>query len=211
MANRNRVNGFRVHAEGSGRVQVTSHAVLVGNSRIITKGDACSAVADGGNYGNAVSRGAANDGNILCGVASHFFYMDAGNVNRPSARIPASQAGRAYVFDDPTQRFVGAGCGTSSRTATVASQLTDLGMTVLLGDGVAAVSYSTPQGTFGGQSQQGLDMDTLNTTQQDLQLLERFDATDNAFGSSTTDNLNGQYVFRFLEHYFYGVQRTTGL
>ena len=210
MPNQNKVNGFRPHIEGQGRVVVTSHGVLVGNARIITQNDAVSAVVDGNVYGNAVTRGNVNDGNILCGVASHFWYLDS-NVARPSARIPASQAGRCYVFDDPTQKFIGAGCGASSRTATVASQLTDLGGTVLLGDGVVAVSYATPQGTYGGASSQGLDMDSLGTAQQDFQLLERYDVTNNAFGSSTTDNLNGQYVFRFLEHYFPPLQPTPGL
>lgn len=209
MANPIRIRGFTPAIVGNGYLSLERFAVLVGNSRIITQGDtlALLAAGDGGvvrGFGSAqaVTRGQASDGNggttsmpLLVGVASHCFYTDAGGIDRPSARIPASQAGTVYGWSDYNIRFVGA-----SRDNATASQLTDLAALCDVYDSTAAVSMTTAQGAYGGISQQSIDLATLGTASANFRLLEQYPVIDNTFGSSTTDNLHGQYVFVFNEH-----------
>ena len=187
------------------------YAVLAGNGNVITQNDMCAVTADGGvtppgsdSAWLSVTRAAPTDGytggaavNKLVGSALSFFFIDAGNVGRPSARIPASQAGTAFVLDHQDQRYVAA-----ARDTAIASQLTNMGNCADIYDSTAALSYSTPQGTFGGISQQGIDLNTTSATAHgNMRLWGKYAVTGNAFGSSTTDNLHGKYVCSVNEHF----------
>jgi hypothetical protein len=187
MANVDRPYGFVPVNFRQGMHYVTRYRVATG-AGAMAKGDLVDAQS-----GGTVDRAAAGSTTIV-GVVMRFEWVDAYGKARWGTYYDAGASDTlryAYVIDDPRVSF-----RAQSQDAAVASQLTDVFNNV---DHLDTAPTQTDE--YAGHSNHEIDLSSLTTDEASLRLEDRYLTPSNKFGSSTTDNLHGQYVCRIVEHF----------
>ena len=167
---------------------------VASNAGAIAVGDLVAAEEDTSTAYGVVDRAAAGSGYIV-GVALWFEWVDTNSIARWGSYYDAATGDTkrtAFVADDPRIRY-----RVQSSDTGVASQLTHVFANCDHMD-----TAPTQNGPYSGRSNHELDLSGISASNSLTCRIEaRYPVRTNKFGSSTTDNLHGQYVVRISEHF----------
>ena len=193
MPNIDRSYGFEP-VDWNGACKFVRPYEVASNAGAIAEGDAVAAEQDASTAYGVVDRAAAGSGYIV-GVAMWFEWKDSYGIQRWGSYYDAATGDTdriAFVVDDPRVRF-----RLQSRDDATASQLTHI-----FSNADHLDTAPTQTGPYSGFSNHELDLNTLTQSAGATCRIEnRWPSSANAFGTSTTNNLHGEYIVRIGEHF----------